>query len=183
MTSIKNIAFSGKMCSGKSSCAEHVSQTLGCENVERLSFADPIYEIAHDYFDMGQKDRALLIWVGETFRAREPLIWVRLALEKIKELNAQGISVIIDDLRMTQEFDALKNAGFYMVRLNVSEFEQETRIRKLYPETFVEHLAKRNSSTECSLDSSNIMWDSYFAHDISKVMMCKSVETIINGIR
>ena len=176
-----NLAFSGKMTSGKSTCADHAIQTIGLDNAVRLSFADPIYEIAHKYWNMQEKDRQLLIFIGETWRKRDPMIWVNILLQKVKELNAHGISVIIDDLRMKQEFDALKNAGFYMVRLNVSEFEQESRIRSLYPNSFDEHLAKRNNSTECSLDSSNILWDVYFAHDISKVMMKKSVETIING--
>jgi len=178
-----NIAFSGKMTSGKSTCAEYAAQIMGFDKSERLSFADPIYEIAHDYFGMGQKDRSLLIWIGETFRAREPLIWVRLALEKVRELNARGIWVIVDDVRMQAEFDALRNAGFYMVRLNISELEQEKRIRELYPEQFDHHLAKRNDLTECSLDSSNIAWDIFIAHDLDLVLTRKSIETILNGAR
>jgi hypothetical protein len=177
-----NIAFSGKMCSGKSTCADHAVQTIGFDKAVRLSFADPIYSIADKYWGMKEKDRDLLIFIGESWRKRDPMIWVKILLKKVKELNDQGISVIVDDLRMKQEFDALRDAGFYIVRLNVSEVEQETRIRQLYPEQYDHHLAKRNNSTECSLDDTSISWDIWTAHDLNMVMMKKSVETIIKGM-
>ena len=176
-----NIAFSGKMCSGKSTCAEHAVQRIGFDKTERLSFADPIYEIAERYWGMKEKDRDLLIFIGESWRQRDPDIWVKILLQKVKELNEQGKSVIIDDLRMPQEMAALKQAGFYTVRLNVSPPEQERRLRELYPDTFEAHLKKRNSYTECSLDDMNISWDTYMAHDLSMHMMKKGVETIVNG--
>jgi hypothetical protein len=176
-----NLCFSGKICSGKSTCAKYAQSLI--PNSQVISFADPIYEIADRYWGMQEKDRSLLIFIGESWRKRDPEIWVKILLKKVKELNARGASVIIDDLRMQQEFDALREAGFYTVRLNVSEVEQEKRIRELYPETFQEHLDKRkNSSTECSLDDTDISWDTYIAHDISRHMMTKSVETIINGL-
>ena len=174
-----NICFSGKMTSGKSTCAELAAQIIGFDKSERLSFADPIYEIAHDYFNMGPKDRSLLVWVGETFRARDPEIWIRLALEKVKELNAAGKSVIIDDVRTMAEFEALKAVGFCMVRLNISEKEQEARILALYPDTFQQHLDKRNHITECDLDDQSIQWDVFFSHDLDLNMTKKSIETIL----
>ena len=175
-----NLAFSGKMCAGKSTCAEMACQIIGFDKSERLSFADAIYEIAHEYWGMTQKDRDLLIFIGESWRARDPLIWVKIALEKIRELNAQGKWVIIDDLRMPQEFEALSAAGFYMVRLNITEPEQEKRLQTLYPDSFQEHLDKRNNLTECALDDTNILWDCYISHDLAEDMMKKSIQTILN---
>ena len=172
-----NLALSGKMCSGKTTAAKFAMSKL--EKVEKISFSDPIYEIARKYFGMVEKDREILIWVGEKFRERDPKIWVKLLKQRVKDLNAQGVSVIIDDVRLPVELEALHEVGFYTVRLNISPPEQEKRIRTLYPETFQDHLAKRNHYTETALDDDSVQWNSYIAHDLRTDMIQNIISKII----
>jgi len=176
---VQNYAISGKICSGKSTSAKYMKELI--PNAVVLSFAGPIKELAVEYFAMVDKDRELLVWLGETFRNRDPNVWIKKLLKDTKELNEQGFSVIVDDLRMPLEFDALRDAGFVTIRLNVSETVQEERIKKLYPETFENHFAKKNSVTECGLDldATDIEWDYFFAHDLSVEMVERSLETVM----
>ena len=123
------------------------------------------------------------MFIGESWRKRDKNIWVKILLRTVQQLNNQGKSVIVDDLRMLQEFEALEKAGFFTVRLNVSPLEQEQRIKSLYPDTFQDHLDKRESKTETSLDDhETIPWDVYFAHDIKKEMMKNIIISTINEI-
>jgi len=175
-----NIAFSGKMTAGKSTAAEHVHHLI--EDSIVLSFADPIYDIARKYWGMESKERPLLIFIGESWRKRDSDIWVKILLRKVKELNAQGKSVIIDDLRLPAEFAALSKAGVHLVRLNISPQEQARRLKDKYPGTYKEHLKKTQHETETALDDTNLNWSNWFAHDLTMHMTEKSIETIINGI-
>ena len=172
-----NIAFSGAMGSGKTSAAEYAHSLH--PNSVILSFAGPIYEIARKYWGMESKNRDLLIFIGETWRARDQMIWIKIMLRKIKSYNNKGISVIIDDLRLPAEFESLSSAGVHLVRLNISEQEQARRLKIKYPDTYKEHLAKTNHETERALDDTNLLWSSWFAHDITTHYTEKSIETIL----
>lgn len=174
-----NIAFSGPMASGKTTAAEYAKSKV--ERSVILSFANPIYEIARKYWGMKEKDRDLLIFIGESWRKRDPLIWVDITMRKIEELNRLGYSVFIDDLRLPLEFAALAEAGVHLVRLNISSQEQEKRLKDKYPDTYEEHLKKTQHETETALDDVNLRWDQWIAHDLSEHMTEKSIDTIIQG--
>ena len=165
------LAISGKIASGKTTFAANI-----CENEEfvKLSFASPIYDIARDYFGMTTKDRALLNQIGESCRAIDPHVWIKAFIKKAEELEAEGKSVVCDDLRTEDEHKALRDAGWFLVRLNVSEKEQERRIIDCYPKTYKEHLDRRNVFTEVALDHM-YDWDIYFAEDVSKEVYNDSV--------
>lgn len=156
------IAISGKMCSGKTTLAE---QLMANEpRFIRLSFADPIYDHAREYFGMQDKDRALLIHIGEAFRAWDKLVWIKAFLRKVEKLEAEGKWVLVDDLRLPQEHRALRENGFRLVRLNVSFMEQQKRLTNKYPESCEEHFAKREHVTERGLDAERD-WDVYATED------------------
>lgn len=176
-----NIAFSGPMASGKSTAAVHAHQIEPDSVV--MSFAAPIYEVAKKYWGMEEKDRDLLIFIGESWRKRDPDIWVNIMLREIKKWNDRGISVFIDDLRLPAEFEALSKADVHLVRLNISEQEQERRLRDKYPDTYEEHLKKTKHETETALEDTNLPWSCWFAHDLSLVMTKKSIETIVTGLQ
>jgi len=156
------LAISGKMTSGKTTMAAKLMAIH--PNFVKVSFADPIYDIAREYFNMQEKDRDLLIHIGESFRARDANVWINAFLRKVDQLEAQGKWVLVDDLRLLSEHSALRKHGFKLVRLNVSSNEQERRLKNKYPETFQEHLTKIGHVTECALDEVDD-WDLYATED------------------
>ena len=166
------IAISGKMCSGKTTLAEEL---LAKEpRFVKLSFAQPIYSLAREYFQMQEKDRDLLIHIGEAFRARDKNVWIKAFLRKVTELEAEGRWVLVDDLRLPQEHKALRENGFKLVRLNVSFMEQQKRLTNKYPDTCEEHFGKREHPTECGLDTERD-WDVYATEDVAMDWVYKIV--------
>ena len=174
-----NLAFSGPMASGKTTAATYAHEKHPDSVV--LSFAAPIYEIARKYFGMAHKDRDLLIFIGESWRKREPDIWINIMLREIIKYNEQGLSVFIDDLRLPAEFDALVDNGVHMVRLNISPQEQERRLQEKYPSTYKEHLKKTQHETETALDDTNLSWSTWVSYDLNIHMTKRSIDNIIHG--
>ena len=148
------IAFSGKLCSGKSTMAEYVRTTLEADFLEVsrvLSFAGKLKEIATDLFDMKFKDRDLLIAIGLKMREIRQDVWLDYI---VKQTNTElRGSAIIDDLRFPNEFDRLRKEGFILIRLTISKETQIARLREVYPDTYISHIHKLEDSSETALDS------------------------------
>lgn len=155
---MRRIAVSGKMASGKTTLVNRLIENE--PRFVKVSFAEPIYKLAREYFGMVDKDRNLLIHIGESFRAKDSEVWIRAFLRRVDALEAQGNFVIVDDLRMLSEHTALRKAGFKLVRLNVSRPEQVRRLQDKYPTTFETHMDKSMHETECALDHV-YDWDVY----------------------
>ena len=145
------IAFNGKICSGKTTTAEYLKNN----NVkfEIFNFAGRMKEIATELFgyDPNNKNRELLQNFGSKIREINPNAWIDSLNHRIGEKQF----VIIDDLRMENEYDYCKQNGFILVRLEVSTVVQEQRIKELYPNNWQEHLDRRNHVTETALDNHN----------------------------
>lgn len=139
------LAFSGKICSGKSTAAKYMSQILDCQV---LSLAQPIKKIAREIFDMKTKDRRLLQIIGATGRALDEDIWVKKLLEEVTNDHC-----IVDDVRFKNEAGILRENGFLIIRLEVDEKVQRKRILNLYEDRANEHLSSVNNISETSLDS------------------------------
>ena len=142
------IAFTGKICSGKSTYANILVQKYG---YTLLKFAAAVYQEAYRQ-GMVEKDRALLQRIGTEARKRDPNHWVTILIAKLDE-NPNPI--VIDDCRFKNEMLMLKQHGFRIYHLFITPEEQEYRIRKIYsnPEY---HLNNRNHYSECDLDDQNI---------------------------
>lgn len=152
------IAISGKFCSGKTTAANLICSLD--DRFVKISFADPIYELAEEFFGMKRenKDRDLLIHIGQTFREKDPDVWVKALIRRSEQLVKDGKFVVVDDMRLQNEFDALYGSGFHLMRLEVNPEIQEKRLKKLYPDTFTKHLEKRTHITETDLDREQ-RWD------------------------
>lgn len=120
------IAFCGKMCAGKSTACGIVCDLLPDAKVH--SFATPIKEIATAYFGMETKDRELLVKIGQFGRSINPDIWVKCMLQQC----ANNCTVVCDDLRQHNEFCALRNAGWFLVKLKISTELQRERMISQY---------------------------------------------------
>lgn len=118
------IAFAGRKGHGKDFCA-HLASDLLLIKTERVSFADPIKDMACELFQWdGKKDKKgrkfLQLLGSEVGRCYYNNIWLDKALKKIKESTAEVI--FNTDLRFPHEFnalEALREQGYVVVFVKV----------------------------------------------------------------
>ena len=136
------IAITGKMCSGKSTIANMIIQYN--PNYKKYSFGQKIKDIAVDLFNMKQKDRSLLIQIGGHMREIDNDVWVNYLIKNVKNNE----NCVIDDLRYQNELDNCLNNDFKIIQLVVSKEEQIKRIKKLYPNNYLDHIKNLNHISE-----------------------------------
>lgn len=163
------IAFSGKICSGKSTSAVYIK--FLDDRFEIYSFAGRLKELASELFGYtpDQKDRKILQDFGSLVRGLNQNAW-------INSLNArtQGKEyIIIDDIRMKNEYIALKEQGYIIIRLEISTDVQIERIKKQYPSNWETHVSRLNHETETGLD------DAHFDY----VINTDNLESVTNELR
>lgn len=144
------IALSGKMMSGKTIVADYLVSKYG---FIEIAFADRLKELAIELFGMNPeyKNRELLQLLGMKMRELDPNVWVRYVMNEL--LDEQD--VVVSDVRLKNEFDALQQAGFIMVRCYVSRNIQDERIQKEMPEMPWELV---NHISETDLDDIGQIW-------------------------
>jgi len=132
------IAFSGKMQVGKTTSANYLVKKYG---FVKLSFAGKLKEIAHDLFpeqfEKGEKPHKLLQDLGIKMREIDEDVWARYVIRKVDSLPKES-NVAIDDLRFLNEYKAVKNAGFFVVRIMrdvppspLSNHQSETEVERM----------------------------------------------------
>jgi len=139
------IAITGKMCSGKSTVAQILSEED--ERFKILSFGRKVKEVAQDLFDMRDKNRTLLVTIGTKMREIDPDVWTKYVLKQTKGLT----HCIIDDLRYQNEYESLVKEGFKIIYLDIDPEIQENRIKINYPNNYEDHLKNRGHSSEQSI--------------------------------
>ncbi len=117
-----NIAFTGWAGAGKTEAAKYIELKYG---YKRISFADGIKDIAFNIFGAKEKSRKLLQSIGEKLREIDPDVWVKHTINRVNVLQE---SVVIDDLRRRNEFNALIKNNFYIFRVKADE---KTRVKRL----------------------------------------------------
>ena len=113
MSPIK-IGIVGKMCSGKTTTAQHLKSLN--EQFYLNSFANKVKELAIELFGMKEKDRTLLIQIGEKMREIRDTVWIDHTIEKCNEYQF----AVIDDVRHINEFETLKANGWFIIKLKIS---------------------------------------------------------------
>ena len=127
------IGICGQMCSGKTTIANYI---ISKDNSYYItSFAKKLKEIAKDLFNMQGKDRKILIDIGKKMREVDENVWVNYTLNECKEHN----NIIIDDIRYSNEFNKLKQDGWFLIKLIIDSELQLERLQKTYPDTWKEH--------------------------------------------
>ena len=127
------VAFSGRAASGKSTLARAVSARLSASGRPALvvSFAEPIKKEVWEKYGLTKEDlggREAIIRQGDQRRLDQPLYWCRKLLPIIESAQAEGISVIVDDLRFPAEASFLRARGFYLVRVVAPAALREFRL-------------------------------------------------------
>jgi hypothetical protein len=102
----------------------------------RIGFANKLKTLAVDLFgltydqvDGAQKDRVLLQKLGLNMRDVRESVWVDYVINNLKPNDYY----VLDDLRYKNELDALKKAGFILVRIEASRDIRERRIPNTFP--------------------------------------------------
>ena len=110
------IALYGASGVGKSHVAEIFKEKY---NFKELAFADHIYKLAKKHFDMQEKDRKVLVGIGEAFRDIQYNIWV----DKLHQdlMKIPGEDVVVSDLRRFNEYYYLISEGFIPIRVQSEE--------------------------------------------------------------
>ena len=168
------IAISGKCTSGKSTTAKLIKSLY--KNMEILNFAGRLKELATELYnyDDNNKDRKLLLDFGNAIRTIDPLALIN-SLDKLAN-NLD--SIIIDDLRLCNEYTYLKEKGYIIIRLNISTDVQLERLKRLYPKTWEEQAKRLNHFTETELD--NHKFDYTFNSDNIEVLNNNILNLFLN---
>lgn len=168
-------ALSGKIASGKTTTSKSIARRTRGE-VKVLSFAKRLKDIVSELFTreddqyssmpfedyvlrdevsrenaMG-KQRKLLQDFGTKVREIDPNAWVNALDKQARECERNGVHIIVDDLRMPNEYAYCKHNGYILIRLEVSRQVQEKRIKRIY-NNYEEHLSRLDHHTEVALDS------------------------------
>jgi len=128
------IAISGKRGVGKTAAAKHLERFHG---FHRVSFADELRRLSRMLFPFTEADmtdvkkkeakflnydwtpRDFLINFGEFMRFHDKGFWCDTVLNRLKP----DVNYVIDDMRFENEYQAVKDLGGILVRINRSEHE------------------------------------------------------------
>jgi len=208
-----NIAIVGPMASGKTTCSNHLVDTLG---YTRISLAEPIYWVVnnlhqgtpsdlyynylHPYIyppltseqqvkminaithvktipDEKPKPRKRLQWLG-TEGGRQQVrdtIWIDILLNRIA--RDPGKRYVIDDVRFSNELDAMSKAGFYVIKLDVDLETQRKRLLSLYGE-FDDEILTHGSEIEIG----KLKGDTHLDAAITLELMLNELTGVIKGL-
>lgn len=166
------IAICGVMCSGKSTIAELIRNKL--PNTYIISFADKIKDLAYELFDMKDKNRTLLINIGEKMKEINDKVWINYTIKQ----SYKHDNIIIDDLRFENEYKELIKHDFILIKLNISKELQIKRLQNTYPNNWDNHL----KHIENERNNINKLDDKYFNYIIDIDKDEKNINDIINSI-
>ena len=148
------LAFAGQMRSGKDTCGDYVNAKYDCKV---MKFAAPIYDIM--YFAQKRTRRPLEKWrkflqvVGtDLFRGEDPDVWVNLLIEEVKDLGP-SVNVVVTDARFINEFTALQNAGFKVIKIERSETLRNEDMEQGHTKSLEIHASEKDMLTFESFDA------------------------------
>ena len=152
---MRGIAISGKMCTGKSTLLKIIQSKEPL--FTRVSLADPVKEVAWNYFMMpkGEKDRGLLQQIGQRFRSIRASVWIDILHRKGDIMFTNGLFPICDDVRFPNELESMRDNNWVLVKLTLPEEEQLNRIKRTYGNEWESHWNNRFEESETSLDDTS----------------------------
>lgn len=170
-----SIAILGKFAAGKSSLARELEDVYG---FHRVSMANNLKMIVGSAYGTLEKSHSVEVTTqhGErvTRTVREVLqdlgaavkvvdrdLWLRWMLKDTEDLTASGYELVMDDVRLQFEADALRDAGWFIVKLEIPEAIRMQRFFALYERYPTQ--AELNHPTEVELEG--IMPDLTLMHD------------------
>ena len=168
------IGICGKMGSGKSTLAEYIIKYYKIKNIsiKKDSFAAKIYELARELFNMKTKNRELLQNIGTKLREIDDKVWINYIINKHQS------NIIIDDVRYKNEILALKENGYFLIKLKISRELQLKRLEALYKDSFYSHFKNIDHVSELFID---VAPDDLFdlVIDVDTENVCEKIKKIL----
>src|SRR5690554_2116514 len=173
------IVFTGKLRSGKTLAARHLTLHHG---FERVSFGDALKRVSDELFEGSsvyqaepievdcpfseggkatqgyRKPRKLYQDVGSALRALDPDVWIRQAERSMRvwESYRDTRGIVIDDLRQPNEYEWAKANGFVIIRVNANE---DTRLARAQAEGDAFSIEDLRHETEQYVDGFVVDYD------------------------
>jgi len=144
------IAICGKMASGKTTMAEQLS----VYGFRCLSLAGEVKRVGRELFGMKEKNRPLLQQIGMKMREIRESVW----LDALIHESAQYELVVCDDVRFINEAHALKENGWLLIKLDISDDLQKERLQNTYPDDWEIHWNNRSDPSEAEVDKIPLEW-------------------------
>ncbi len=170
------IGICGKMASGKTTIAEYL--TLLDEPFDIISMAGEVKRVGRELFGMTKKDRPLLQQIGMKMREIRESVWLDAV---ISQANKSQCSVVCDDVRFINEAKNLKDDGWLLVKLDISEDLQKQRLQDTYGDEWEVHWDNRTDASEAEVDMIPLDWFDLVITAANDSSVQKSVEALISN--
>jgi dephospho-CoA kinase len=178
------IALSGRLRSGKDTCANHLYIKYG---FDRVAFGDALKRTVNEVFPWvtgPNKPRALLQQYGQLMRQVDGDVWIKHAERAVKgaidfrvNTGAENVGVVITDLRQPNEYEWARANGFTIIRVTAPDEDRLFRA-KLAGDDFNE--ADLEHETESHIDGFAV--DAEIVNDGSIDDLKRRVDEILQGI-
>lgn len=150
---LPNIALTGRLRSGKDTVAAYLVEKYG---YTRVAFGDELKRHYHELFgETDTKPREGYQWFGQTMRERDSDIWTRKCFERI-DWDEDATAIVISDIRQPNEFSAVKERGYVVIRVNASE---GIRVNRAVHSSDTFNYADLKHDTESHVDTFEVDYD------------------------
>jgi dephospho-CoA kinase len=99
---------------GKDTVADYIVSRYG---FKKTSFAEGVYKIAKELFNMEEKDRDLLQKIGMKMREIKENVWIQYTINNVLKIIREKNYPLISDMRFKNEHDVFVKLGFLPIRV------------------------------------------------------------------
>lgn len=179
------VALTGKARSGKSTVAWYLVEMYG---FVETSFGEALKDFVHEIFQLNydKKYRDLYQKFGQFCRSIDEDVWVRHCLNPIDRRIefarrypnvVEQYRYVVSDLRQPNEYRALRERGFVIIRINASDDVRLTRMKREGDVFTPEAL---NHETERYVDTFDVDYE--ITNDGSLRQLYEQVDAIMRGL-
>jgi len=147
------IGICGKMASGKTTIAEELSHREDY-GFTIISMAGEVKRVGRELFGMTKKDRPLLQQIGMKMREIRESVWLDAVINEAENHD----DAVCDDVRFINEAKNLKEAGWLLVKLEIDEDLQKSRLQTTYGDDWEVHWDNRGDPSETEVDKIPLDW-------------------------
>lgn len=144
------IGLTGKMRSGKDTVGDFLKKEYGFKT---FTFAEGIKFVCGSLGlepDSKGKPRALYQGIGQDIRKYAPNVWVDYTFRQISQRCTNQDNVVITDVRQPNEVEALRAAGFIIIKIHA---DASLRIQRMETAGDCYSLDDLNHETERAVDN------------------------------